>query len=508
VAAAPLASRWRALQAISIVLVVTGIDATILNVALPIIADDLQTTSSQLEWINSTYIIIFGSTILLSGTLADKVGRKTMLMLGLTVFLVGSVWSGLSNSPELLIVGRLIQGLGGGMLIPATLSLITNIFLVPEERARAIGTWAGMSGVGVGLGPILGGLLLTWFPWSSVFFVNVPIVALALVMIALWVPNSRNEDAPPIDVGGALLSIVGLFSFFFYLIEAPSRGFTDTALLGVLVFAVVLLSAFVILESRQHYPMLEVGLFKNLSFTSGVVATAFAFFALLGLMYELTLYLQSVRLLSPLVAGVILLPLAIALFFGAPRAPKLAAKFGNRNVAVAGELLAALGFILFMFLSTTGGAVIVILGLLLLGLSVAFISPVASNAVMGSVPPTKAGMGSATNSAMQQIGGSLGIAIIGGIGQILYVHSLVVTSAYASLPGEEAATASASVTGAMEMAVQTGNAALQSAAESAFIYGMHGAMIVAFLAASVGALLAWLTMPASVAEGVSDVPAM
>jgi predicted MFS family arabinose efflux permease len=272
--------------------------------------------------------------------------------------------------------------------------------------------------------------------------------------------------------------------------------------------AVVLLLAFVILESRQRYPMIEVGLFKNLSFTSGVVATAFAFFALLGLMYELTLYLQSVRLLSPLAAGVILLPLAIALFFGAPRAPKLAAKFGNRNVAVAGEALAAVGFILFMFLGATGGAVIVTLGLLLVGLSVAFISPVASNAVMGSVSPTKAGMGSATNSAMQQIGGSLGIAIIGGIGQILYVNSLVGTSAYSSLPGADAATAKASVTGAMEMAVETGNAALQSATEAAFIYGMHGAMIIAFLAATLGALLAWLTMPAGHSEGVSDAAAI
>ncbi len=499
--------RWRALYSISIPLIMVGIDSTILNVALPDIAKALHTTSSELEWINSAYIIIYGSTILLSGTLADKFGRKRFLLLGMVIFIIGSIWCGVSTSPNLLIVGRLIQGVGGGMLTPATLSLITNIFTEKKERARAIGIWAGMSGVGVGFGPVLGGLLLTGFFWGSVFFINIPIVIAGVILIYLNVPESRDPASPPIDTLGGLLSIVGLLCIFDYLIEAPQNGWGDPALLGILGIGIVLMGVFVMVEHRKKDPMLDVGLFRNMAFTSGVVTIMIGFFALLGLMYELTLYLQSVRGLSTLVAGFLLLPFGICLFIGAPKAPKLAARFGDRRLVVGAELLAAAGFILFSLLGTTHGIVIVVVGMSCVALGVAFIGPPASNAIMGSVAPEKAGQGSATNATMRQIGGSLGIALIGGIGQMVYASHLTASSAYTSLTGSAAATAKSSINGANSVASQMGSAgnSLHQAAADAFVSGMHAAMIIAFVATVAGALLAWLMIPVTSPTAQEDV---
>lgn len=489
--------RWKALYSISLPLIMVGIDSTILNVALPDIAKALHTSSSELVWINSAYIIIYGSTILLTGTLGDKFGRKRFLLLGMVIFILGSVWSGLSTTPALLIGGRLIQGVGGGMLTPATLSLITNLFRDDRERERAIAVWSGMAGIGIGFGPIIGGLLLTGFFWGSVFFINVPVVLVGLALIWRIVPESKDPQSLPIDGTGALLSIVGLFGFFFYLIEAPARGFASPALLAVLIGGLVLLGVFVFVEHRRRDPMLDVRLFQKAAFTSGVVAIAIAFFALLGLMYELTLYLQSVRGLSPLVAGLLLLPFGICLLIGAPRAPKLAARFGNRGLVVGAEGLSAVGFIMFMLLGTTHGLAIVVVGVALVAFGVAFVGPPASNAIMSSVAPEKAGQGSATNSTMRQLGGSLGIAIIGGVGQVVYASHLTASSAYQGLTGTAAQTAKASINGANGVAAQMGSTgtSLRQAAASAFVSGLHAAMIIAFVATVAGALLAWRMIP-------------
>jgi EmrB/QacA subfamily drug resistance transporter len=476
----------------------TSIDATILNVALPTIATALHATSAQLVWINSAYIIMFGSTILLSGNLADKYGRKGVLMLGMTVFILGSIWAGLATSPYELIAARLVQGIGGGLLTPATLSLITNIFLDPAERARAIGMWAGVSGVGVAAGPILGGLLLTFSYWGSVFFINVPIVIVGLFVVSRYVPTSKTPNAPPVDVPGALLSLLGLFAFFFYLIEAPERGWGDPVALGLLVVGVVLLAGFVVRELNTPHPMLDVRLFKKPAFTSANVAVAIAFFALFGLLYELTLYLQTVRGFPPLKAGVALVPFAIMLLLGAPAAPRFVAQVGLRLVVVIGLLLTGLGMLTFFFVSLTTGYVLILIGLILVGLGVAITLSPTSNAVMGSVPIEQAGMGSASNNAIRQIGSSLGIAIIGGIGQTVYVSQLSASSALQGLTAAQTTTAKGSITGAQSVAQQLGaqGAALQSAANNAFVSGMHLAMLIAFAIAALGALYASRAVPA------------
>jgi MFS family permease len=260
------ANRWKALAAITMPLIMISIDGTILNVALPSISNALSTTSSQLLWINSGYIIVFGSTIMFAGSMGDKFGRKLILLLGMLVFILGSIFSGLSTSALMLIIARMIQGLGGGLVAPATLSLITAIFLDKKERARAIGIWAGFSGIGVAVGPILGGLLLTVFYWGSVFFVNVPVVITGLFLIYLWVPESKDESSPPIDTAGALLSIFGLLGTFFFLIEAPSLGFSNEIVIGSLLVGLLFISAFIFIDYKKKNPLLDPRLFKKSAF--------------------------------------------------------------------------------------------------------------------------------------------------------------------------------------------------------------------------------------------------
>ena len=495
-AAAPTRKDWWALVALCVPLIMASVDGTILNVALPSIAKVLNTTNTQLVWINSGYIIMFGATILFAGNLADKFGRKWCLMVGMLVFIGGSIWAGFSNTPSMLIAARLFQGIGGGLLTPATLSIITNIFR-PPERARAIGIWAGISGVGVALGPILGGLLLSTFFWGSVFFVNIPIVAVGLVMVFLLVPNSRDPQAPPIDFLGVVLSVFGLFAFFYFLVQAPNLHLTNYKVLIALGCAAVLLGTFVFWELRREHPLLDVRLFKKKAFTVGVLSIAIAFFALFGLLFQLTLYLQAVQGYSPLSAGFALVPAAAVLFVAAPLAPRVAERMGNRWLVSARMIILAAGIITYMFTSTTTGYGIIFLGMVLSAMGIAFIQPPSSNAVMSSAPLTQTGMASAANSAIRQVGGSMGVALVGGIAALVYGNQLVASGALNGLSSSAAQTARESISGAIEVAQQIGPAgsSLITAANEAFVKGFHAAMLMTAIIAGAGIVLALLTLP-------------
>ncbi|HEY3492039.1 MAG TPA: MFS transporter, partial [Solirubrobacterales bacterium] len=373
------------LLAISIPLIMVGIDGTILNVALPTIAQDLDTTSSELVWINSAYIITFGSTILLSASIGDKFGRKRVLQLGMLVFIVGSALSGLSDeldSAGFLIFARAIQGLGAGAIPPSTLSLIRSTFGDEKERARAIGVWAGMSAIGLAVGPILGGLILnSTEAWGWIFYINVPIVILGQVMIRRSVEKSKDPAAAPIDVPGAALSLAGLFALFYGLIEGPVQGWDSAPVLGAFVLAAVLLTWFIRYELRAKFPELDPRLFLSAPFTSGMLAITVAFLALMGLVYELTLYLQTVRDYSPLKAGVALVPFAVALLIVAPLAPKIAERRGDRRTVMAGMAVLAAGLLAFLAASTDSSYLVVLIGLVLAGAGVSLVQPPASAAM-------------------------------------------------------------------------------------------------------------------------------
>lgn len=487
------ANRWKALAAITLPLIMISIDGTILNVALPSISKDLSTTATQLVWINSGYIIVFGSFIMLAGNLGDKFGRKLVLMLGMAIFILGSVMSGLSTTPYMLIIARMIQGLGGGLVAPATLSLITAIFLDKKERARAIGVWAGFSGIGVAVGPILGGLLLTIFYWGSVFFINVPVVLAGLILIFLWVPESKNETSPRIDFAGAVLSILGLFGLFFFFIEAPALGFGNSAVIASLILGVLFLTAFILIDLRKKDPLLDPRLFKISAFTTGVMTIAIVFFAFLGLMYEITLYLQSVLDFSPLKAGVTLSPLAVVLLALASRVPGISERYGHRNTIVTGLLLVALGVGLFTTVSLTTTIWLVIIAFILIGSGIALAQVPSSAAIQNSVSVDEAGMGSATNNAMRQIASSLGIAVVGGIGEAVYTKQLQGSGVLQGLSAAQSSKALASIDGA----IATGSSTVIKAADNAFIAGLHQAAWLTVIVAVAGAIVAFFVISES-----------
>jgi EmrB/QacA subfamily drug resistance transporter len=493
--AAPFRKDWWALAALCIPLIMVSIDGTILNVALPSIAKDLHTTNTQLVWINSGYIIMFGATILFSGNLADKFGRKGCLLIGMVIFIAGSIWAGLSASAVSLIGARLFQGIGGGLVAPSTLALITNIFH-PPARVRAIAVWAGISGVGVALGPILGGLLLSAFFWGSVFFVNIPVVALGLIMVFLLVPNSKDENSPAIDYLGVVLSTLGLFAFFYFLIQAPTLHITNYKVRIALGLATVLLGGFVFWELHNKHPLLDVRLFTKKAFSVGVLSIAIVFFALFGMLFQLTLYLQAVQGYSPLSAGLALVPFAIVLLFAAPVAPRLAEKMGIRWLVAAGMIVLTAGLLTFLFVSTTTGYFIVFIALVLIGLGGALVQPPSSNAVMSSVPQTETGMGAAANAAIRQVGGSMGIALVGGISVLVYGNQLVKSGALQGLSSSAAATAKSSINGALAV----GGSTLVKAADQAFVKGMHAGLLMTAIIGGAGIVLALLALPKQKAD--------
>jgi EmrB/QacA subfamily drug resistance transporter len=496
------AHKRRILLAIAIPLAMVGIDGTILNVALPTIAEDLDTTSAELVWINSAYIITFGSTILLSASIGDKFGRKRVLQLGMLVFIIGSALSGLSDeldSASFLIFARAIQGLGAGAIPPSTLSLIRSTFEDEKERARAIGIWAGMSAIGLAAGPILGGLILnSTEAWGWIFYINVPIVILGQVMIQRSVGESRDSTAPPIDVPGAALSLAGLLFLFYGLIEGPEDGWGSARVVGAFVLAAVLLFAFIRYELRARFPELDPRLFLSAPFTSGMLAITVAFLALMGLVYELTLYLQTVRDYSPLKAGIALVPFAVALLIVAPLAPKIAERRGDRRTVMAGMAILAAGLLAFLATSTDSSYVVVLIGLLFAGAGVSLVQPPASAAMMSSVSADKAGMASGTNAAIRQIGASFGIAVMGGIGQSVFASHLTGSEAFGKLPPPAQDTAESSISGAVAVADQvggSGGAKLLEVASTGFVNGMHWAVAVAAAFAALGFVLAARLIP-------------
>ena len=488
---------WWALAALCVPLVMVSIDATILNVALPSIARDLGTTDTQLIWINSAYIIMFGATILFSGNLADKYGRKLALMTGMLVFIAGSIWAGLSPGPGSLVEARILQGAGGGLIMPATLALITNIF-PSGTRPRAIAIWAGISGVGVALGPILGGILLSAFFWGSVFFVNVPVVIVGLIAVHFLVPGSKDSKAPSIDYAGVVLSTLGLFCFFYFLIQEPNLHFTNWKVLTALGLSVLLIGGFILRELRCDHPLLDIRLFRNKAFSSGVLTIAIAFFALYGLLYELTLYLQSVREFSALKAGFALVPFAVVLLLAAPAAPRLAVRVGNRWLGAGGLMILTVGLLVFLMVGVESGYWVVFLGLVLVGLGISLVTPPSSNAVMSSVPPEKTGMGASANAAIRQVGGSMGIALIGGIAALVYGHRVVESGVLSGLSSSMVSAARSSINGAIEVSQRLPGSQAESlikAADSAFVNGFHAAMVMIAIIAGASVLIALWAIP-------------
>ncbi len=491
---APYERRWMALLVLCLSLVVIGMDNTILNVALPTLARDLQATASQLQWMVDAYILVFAGLLLTMGALGDRFGRKLALNIGLLVFVAGSVFSAFAGSASVLIASRATMGIGAALIMPATLSIITNVF-PPRERGRAIGIWAGVAGLGIVLGPVIGGWLLEHFWWGSVFLVNVPVVAVAI--IAGWglVPESKDPNATPLDPVGAGLSIAALVTLVYAIIEAPERGWTDGLILALFAIAAVLSVLFIWWERRNEHPMLRIEFFRNPRFSAASAAITMVFFALFGTVFMLTMHLQFVLGYTPLEAGLRVLPVS-TLIVAAPLSARIVERIGTKVVVAIGLLTVATGLVIMSMIEVTTGYGLVAAALATLGFGMGLTMAPATESIMGSLPLAKAGVGSAMNDTTRMVGGALGVAVLGSV--LASSYGSAIEPALRGLPPQIAEAAGDSIGAVSTIAPRLGEAggALLAAGRAAFIEGMTNAVLIGAAVAALGAILVLLFLPA------------
>ncbi|MSO36933.1 MAG: DHA2 family efflux MFS transporter permease subunit [Acidimicrobiia bacterium] len=493
--------RWAVLGVLCFSLLVIVLDNTILNVAIPTISNDLNPTTAQLQWMVDSYTLVFAGLLLTAGSLGDRFGRRGALQIGLVLFGIGSVLSALSNTPNELIAARAFMGIGGAFIMPATLSIITNIF-PDEERARAIGIWAATAGVGVALGPIVGGALVADFYWGSIFLVNIPIVAVGLIAGLFLIPTSKDPSASKLDVPGALLSITSLTAILFAIIEGPPRGWTDPVVVASFVGGVMLLGAFIWWELKTETPMLNMQFFRNRRFTASTFAVAMSFFVLFGSTFLLTQYMQFVLGYSPLQAGTRLLPFAAVILVVAPLSPRIVQSIGTRVTVSAGLAIAGLAMLLMTGLDATSSYADIVWMLMLMALGQALVMAPATDAIMGSVPREKAGVGSAVNDTTRQVGGALGVAVIGSVMSLIYSPKIVdfFAGPGALVPDSAKIVAEDSIGGALQIAGSVPGAIgdqLAEVAKGAFVSGLHAGLLVAGAVGLVGAVVTYIVLPAS-----------
>jgi EmrB/QacA subfamily drug resistance transporter len=478
--------RWWILGVLCLSLLVIAIDNTILNVALPSIGRELHATESQLQWIVDSYMLVFAGLLLAAGALGDRFGRKRSLVAGLAVFGAASVAAAFADSSPLLVGSRALMGVGAALIMPSTLSILTNAFPA-AERAKAIGIWSSVWGIGIVAGPVSGGLLLKSFSWGSVFLVNVPIVAAALVAAWRLVPESRDPETPPLDTRGALLSITSLTALLWAIIEAPSRGWGSPEILAGFAAAAALAVAFALVELRSRHPMFDIRLFRDMRFTAASGSIALTIFALMGMIFFLTQYLQSVMGYSALEAGVRVIPVALGTMPASALSARLTERFGAKLTVTSGLVIIAGSLGLLSLATADSGYALIGVTLLLLGVGMGISMPPATDCVMGALPAAKASVGSAMNDMTRQVGGALGVAVLGSIASSVYRGELA--------PGAPAA-ARDSLVGALAAAGGK-NPELVHSAQVAFTSGMRLAVLAGVGFTLLGALLAFWFLPSN-----------
>lgn len=508
--------RWKMLAVLSLSMMIIGLDNTIVNVALPTLQRRFAASVSDLQWVVDAYLLVFAATLLTMGTLGDHYGRKRTLQGGLLLFASASTAVLVVSSVNHLIVLRVLMGLGAALIMPATLSIITNVF-PRAERGRAIGVWAGTAAIGIGLGPLTGGLLLQVFAWQSIFLVNVPVALLALLLGIRLIPNSRDPKPGAFDLIGAMLSAMSLLATVWAVIEAPSRGWTSSAVVGAAGAAAVLAVAFIVWERHVTSPMLNLVYFRNPRFSVGSLSISIIFFSLMAAIFALTQYLQYAHGYSALQAGATMLPLALGLMLSATSSSRFVSALGTKRVVASGMVLLAL-VLAVTVLWTPGLAVwLIIIWWFVLGLAMGSAMAPATDSVMGSVPSAKAGVASAMNDVTRQVGGALGVAIVGSLIDSIYSNRM--GAATAQLPAALRGRVRASIGAADAVATHvspTMGIHLTSAAAAAFTTALGYGLLAASAIALIGAGLVVWKLPARhaaapevlEAEGESDEPAI
>jgi EmrB/QacA subfamily drug resistance transporter len=495
--------RWWVLATMTVCLLVVIMGNTILNVAIPTLQRDLGATHGELQWAIDAYILVFAGLLFTWGVVGDRIGRKKVLLIGLAIFMTGSVFAAFSDSPVELIVWRAVMGIGGAAVQPTTLAVITNVF-PPGERGRAIGVWAGTAGIAVAGGPLAGGAVLEHFWWGAVFLLGVPVAALAAVAVVAVVPESRDPAPGRVDVVGVLLSIGALAGVVYGIIRGGSgKGWTTAGVLVPLLGGLVLLVLFIWLQRRSTHPALDVSLFRNPAFSAAAGALGLNFFALQGATFYLVYYLQGALGFSPLRSGATLIPVALGMAIMAPLSTRLSERYGPKAVCAGGFGLIAASFGGFQLLGQDPPIWLLLGVLSVQGLGMGSVMAPATESIMSVVPRAKAGAGAAVNNSVRQVGGALGVAILGSVLAASYAAHL--GSAVDALPAGARAEASQSIVATLASVQQAQGAgdddaaraaaALVAPAQDAFVSAMHVTAVFTALAALVAAVIVLIWLP-------------
>ncbi|MDB5163610.1 MAG: transporter [Candidatus Saccharibacteria bacterium] len=493
--------RWWILAVLCLSLLIVMIGNTSLNVALPVLSRDLHATNSQLQWMVDAYSLIFAGLLFTAGAFGDRFGRKGILQAGLFLFGAASAYAAfMATSAGAVVAARAVMGIAGAMIMPATLSILTNVF-PPKERAKAVGIWAGVTGIGVAVGPILTGLILEHFSWHATFTTNIPIIIFALLVGGWLIPRTADPEHSSLDPLGGLLSTAGLVALVYAIIEAPSHGWLSGNTLSIGLGGLAILALFIWWELRNKHPMLDVRLFKRPAFGVSALSLTLVFFALQGMFFSFSLFLQLIHGYSPLSSSVRLLPVAATLTVAAPLSTPLANRFGKRRVVSAGMLTIALGILIISTVGIASSYLHLVFGIVVMALGIGLAMSPTTDLLMSAVPKNRAGMGSAMNDTTRELGGALGIAVLGSL--LASQYSSKIASAIANLPAAAKQTAASSLAGAMAVGQQVGGDvgnSLVAAAKDAWMSGFHRSVIIGAVIVAMAAIVAYIGLPDQAAD--------
>jgi EmrB/QacA subfamily drug resistance transporter len=488
--------RWWTLSVLCLSLLIIMIGNTSLNVALPSLSEQLNASTAELQWMVDAYSLVFAGLLFAAGNFGDRYGRKGILQIGLVLFGLATGYAAImAETSQQVIVARIVMGAGAAMVMPATLSIITNIFPA-HERAKAVALWAGISGGGAAIGPLLSGFVLEHWSWNAVFAVNLPFIAAALVLGVFLVPRSRGEHGTPLDLPGAVLSAVGLSVVVYAIIEGPIHGWLSATTLGIGAAGLATLVAFVLWELRIEHPMLDVRLFRIGAFGVSSLVLTLVFFALMGTFFSMSQMLQLVWGYSPLEAAIRLAPISVAMMIAAPQSARFAARFGKRRVVAIGMWLVAGGVLVVSRMGVEPSYPLLLGGLFVMAFGMGTAMSPTTDLLMSAVPRKQAGMGSAMNDTTRELGGSLGVAVFGSLLASRYASQLadVVTQ----LPARAGDVVSGSLAGALRVAAEAPESqglALVGSAKAAWMDGFRFSLLIAGTVVAVAGLVAWKFLP-------------
>lgn len=496
--------RWKILATMCVCLLLVAIGNSSLNLALPTLARELQLTSLQLTWMVEIYSLIFASLLFVASSVADRYGRKLIMQIGLGIFTVATLYAGfIAGSAVEIIITRAVMGIGGAMVMPTTLSIIENVF-PRRERARAIAIWSGVAGGGIALGSVITGFLIEHFSWHSVFLFSAAVGIIVYAISHFLTPDSRDERQTPVDWLSGLLSVVGLSGLVYGIIEAPTQGLFHSTVSASLIVGLGAIGLFVRRQLKLEHPMLDMKLFKIPAFSISALSITLVFFALLGIFFSLSQLFQLIIGYSAIESSLRTLPIMMLMMLTAPFVPNIVKKFGIRWTVTTGLVLVTVSFLLMSQWPTVPSYAQIIGSMLVMMTGMALTMTPATNMLMSAIPRNRAGMGSAMNDTTRQLGGALGIAVLGSVLSSGYTNKIA--SSISTLPGQAQELAGNSLAGALAVAGQLGSpgVVLADAAKAAWMGGLSNAVLIAAVIVAAAAVITGIWLPHSHHENEDD----